>query len=316
MAEPRLNERPTSFKVATYNIWFGTDGKGSPYPKERMEAIVDLLKAQNSDPQCPLLVCGFQEVLPELCDTVLQPMLEKAGYRLFCQPGIHYKCALAVHRSLEIVEQGWCPYNDTEMKRGFLYVRLQLTKSEQQVLFTTTHLESPINKEGTTNTAARVNQIRLLETFCNEQMDGCSNLKTAIIAGDLNWDEQGRDIPLLSSGLETCWNDAWLETCNSPGFTYDCPLNPFLDGDRRVRLDRILVRDRSFFQPYETSLIGQDPLSRLTIQKDNVYEPTTDDGFSTPVKKTRNVSIVPSDHFGIMACLTSTGSEPKSSPFD
>lgn len=315
MADERLNA--TSFKVTTYNVWFGRDGRGGPYPKERMEAIVELLKAQSSinDPQCPLLVCGFQEVLPELCDAVLQPMLGEAGYRLLCQPGMHYKCAIAVHRSLEIVQQGWCPYEDTVMNRGFLYVQFRVAKSEQQILFATTHLESPINREGTTNTAARVNQIRALEAFCNEQTSGCSNLKTAIIAGDLNWSEQGRDVPLLSSGLETCWKDAWLETCNSPGFTFDCPLNPFLDGDRCARLDRILVRDRSFYQPYKTSLIGQDPLAGLTIQKDNVYEQPAD-GFSTPVKKTRNVSIVPSDHFGVTASLRSTDCEWRSSPCD
>lgn len=144
-------------------------------------------------------------------------------------------------------------------------------------------------------------------------MKRCSSLSTAIISGDLNWDEQARDVPLLTRGLETSWKDAWLETHNAEteeGFTFDCPLNPFLDGERRGRLDRILVRDGSFYQPQETSLIGQGPISEeFTIQKSSFNEEQgNNDEYSTPVKRTRNVPIVPSDHFGVVAYFRSTTS--------
>lgn len=278
-----------------------------------MEAIVNLLKAQNESQKCPLLVCGFQEVIPELSETVLKPMLKQAGYTLVCQPGNYYKCALAVHDSVETVEQGWHPFPDSVMKRGLLYVQFRLPTSsiDDQVLFATTHLESPTNREGTTNMGARVQQIRAMETFCNNKMEQCSTLTTAIISGDLNWDEQARDVPLLTRGLESEWKDAWMETHigvdEEEGFTFDCPLNPFLDGDRRCRLDRILVRNGSLYQANETFLIGQDPMStEFTIQKHVYDEQGNADGYSTPVKKTRNVPIVPSDHFGVVACFTAS----------
>lgn len=295
------------FKLATFNVWFGADGRGQPYPDQRMKAVVELLKSE-SNADCPLLVCGLQEVIPELSKT-LQPLLEEAGYKFMRQPGTQYGCALAVHGCLEILEQDWRQYQVTEMNRGFLYVRVRLPGSDDEILFANTHLESPIDRHHTTNTNERVQQIRELETFCNEQLETCKHLQMVVIAGDLNWDEGVRDVPLLTRGLQTPWLDSWLETSTTgndddDGYSYDCTNNPLLDGDRRVRLDRILTRGSNVYLPKDTHLIGQDPLPNLTIPKEEYCEQSG--GLSTPVKICRNVPIVPSDHYGVVARFIAT----------
>ena len=52
-----------SFAVATYNVWFGRDGRGSPHPEARMHGVVQALVGESD---IPPLVCGLQEVVPEL----------------------------------------------------------------------------------------------------------------------------------------------------------------------------------------------------------------------------------------------------------
>ena len=264
------------FSLVSYNVWFGWDGRGQPYCAERMKGIVDCL-LEHHKVDCPLLACGFQEVVPEHIQT-LQPLLQAAGFQFFCQPGNHYGCSLFVHQaSAEILDHGWRNYSQTNMLRGFLYVRLRIKNSSSEILFTTTHLESPTDRQGSSNAQDRTQQIRELEAFCNQQLCNHPHLQLVVISGDLNWNEQNRDIPLLEMALKTpSWKDAWLETshdngsrkdyqpnpfrdetsqCRSDrtlvqagGYTFDCQTNPFLDGTRQSRLDRILVQSSSMFQ--------------------------------------------------------------------
>lgn len=323
--------------VATYNVWFGTDGRGSPFADERMDALARVL-LENSSEECPLLFVGFQEVVPELSRT-LRPAFQAAGYKWLEQPDNCYGCALAArHGQLQpetnnqqeagltatILEHGWQPYHKTDMKRGFLWVRARL-KDHREILFSTTHLESPIDAEGQTNGPKRVGQIRQLEAFCEEKLKIHEHLSMAIISGDLNWDESVRDIDLLSSALQTnFWRDAWLEsisssasgkdsTKNEEGYTFDSQRNPFIHGFRRRRLDRVLIRDKTEpgpgFRPSaitDAKLVGTEPLSGLTIRKEGFKK--ADDGYSTPQKVYRDVPIVPSDHFGLVVCFRSSPS--------
>jgi hypothetical protein len=70
----------------------------------------------------PLWGIGLQEVIAETAQ-YLAPILEKAWYTVFRQPlaaGAWYGCALAVHTSLEVLEQG----TTTSQSRGYLYARV------------------------------------------------------------------------------------------------------------------------------------------------------------------------------------------------
>ena len=214
-----------------------------------------------------------------------------------------------------ILDQGWCPYPNSCMGRGFLYVRARLPASSTQVLFTTSHLESPIDKEGTTNGPERVRQIRQLEAFCNKQFQLHRNLNIAILSGDMNWDESVNDVYLLSTALQSrTWGDAWCELPSSKnnfgGYTFNCAENPFLEGDRRCRLDRILFHCRdeqtSSCTVRDVSLVGTDPIpGNYTVEKQNVFALSSTNGYATPTKMTRRIPIVPSDHYGLVVTLES-----------
>lgn len=295
------------FQVATWNVWFGPPnlGGGEPHASARMKALArHLLQAHDPEANNPLLCIGFQEVIDELA-VHLFPLLEHAGYQVIRQPGAPYGCALAIYtcgtNSCTMLDASFQPYQVTNMGRGFLYARIQLPFSGNQVLFCTTHLESWIGKDHT-GARERLIQLKELEAFCNAEMKTYSNLQTAIITGDMNWDDErpratGTD-PNMTESLQTSWTDSFLATRQdrrATCYTYDGKLNPMLGGNLRRRFDRCLVRNTSSGQVETTGtqLVGTGALVGLTWQKYNPYKQTY-----------KEVPTAPSDHFGLMVQMT------------
>jgi len=265
------------FSVASYNIWFNMEAN----PDERMMALSKALLEQNTNER-PLWFVGFQEVTAALW-AMLCPVLESAGYRTFCQEeaifGGHYGVAIAVLTTpdvgVRILQHGFesFPRSMSCQGRGFLHVRARLPHSNQQVVFTTTHLESfmPPGQAGPetyTGSAQRQQQVKLIETFCNNHMKRFPDVCTAMISGDLNWDDErvqstGADQPLLSIISTGGWTDTWfsirdqrrrafmdkngkIKKKDEPNcFTYDGKENPMLSGSLRRRFDRILFRTQN-----------------------------------------------------------------------
>lgn len=332
MPEPCLTSqekgRDSTFRVATWNIWFGPQQDGNPHPSRRMRAIVDELMEA-----CPLSLwfMGFQEVVEPL-RTAMVPLLEAAGYQVFDQPDVLYGCSLAVYQGQKketssnnyptILDAGWQPYQETIMSRGFLYVRARLPGSDQQVLFTTTHLESWCGKEYT-GAAQRPRQLKQLQSFCKEQMKLHKNLQIAIMTGDMNWDDERRnalDPNMLNEVLSPDWKDAWIEAKNgdagsrssnkksdaNKGYTYDGKLNPMLSNNLRRRFDRCLVlfsqndNNKKKAAPgtgtsgavADATLVGMSALPGLTWPKYNPWKQTS-----------KQTPTAPSDHFGLIVTL-------------
>jgi endonuclease/exonuclease/phosphatase family metal-dependent hydrolase len=291
-----------SFQVATYNLWFGTQRDGNPYPNERMQAVADLLLAQ-SDP--PLYFCAFQEVVHSL-DDALFPLLESVGYRLVRQPlgnpmFLPYGVALAIHSSLTILDSGWEPYRMSQQDRGFCFARCRLPNNSV-CLVTSTHLESWMGKQST-GKGARANQLTAMENFCNEHLDqGRADL--AIMMGDLNWDDASQKptddrLEDVLSSVE--WKDAWLTTNHlrstvdsKKGYSYDAKLNPMLGGNLRRRFDRCLVRTARHVPTniVSTDLFGTQAISSLFHDYQNPYS-----------GQTRKRPTAPSDHFCLVTQL-------------
>ena len=233
------------FQVATWNVWFGPWGDGNPHSNLRMKAIVRLLMEQHHQQQQPqqpeynpLYCIGFQEVVAETVrplKSLLQQ--EQHSYRWFEQPSqtVPYKCAMAIHTDLTILEHGWIPYTNTVMQRGFLYVRAKLPSSstsstavgtsnttKDEILFTTTHLES-YNGKDYNGAPERLLQIQEMCQFLQDQMEQYPSVSISMISGDLNWDDERRSIkrttatatttndPVLLSSIPAHWKDTWLE---------------------------------------------------------------------------------------------------------
>jgi hypothetical protein len=305
-----------NFKVATWNVWFGREGDGSPHPAPRMRAIVRMLK-EHSTKQHPLLFIGFQEVIEPLVE-FLFAALDAAGFRVFRQPGSTYGCAVAVDKRLEIISHAWIPYSDTIMQRGFYQVRAKLPNKYQtnecpEIVFTTTHLESFAGPHYN-GAVQRVPQLQEMEQYCNQQVS-MKSASIAVMTGDMNWDDEklrGQNLdPKMSSVLQKSdqWKDAWLKLpstgettkkSTNAGYTYDAKINPMLGGNLRRRFDRCLLRSRkpdAASTPHDSwkvkslnaVLLGQDALPGLTWEKYNPY------------KKTYSESpTAPSDHFGLV----------------
>jgi hypothetical protein len=343
------NDSPRSFQVATWNVWFGM-GDGQPHAALRMRTISRLLQEQhtrNMNPETgtnmnPLWCIGFQEVIPET-EQYLQPAFARAKYQFFRQPQpAAYGCAMAIHEDLTILEQGWIPYSVTEMQRGFLYVRAQFPKKTnttstgqdgdddnappQQLIFTTTHLES-YTDPSYTGAQQRTRQLQQMCTFVEQQIQQHPNqVKVAIMSGDMNWDDErvrssGMDPNMLST-ISLPWKDTWLETKMAnkkatttktnkyaapksksstivEGYTYDAKMNPMLRGSLRRRLDRILVHDNSSGSSRTTGttigptqLLGTEAIPDVTWMKYNSYTETSQETLTAP-----------SDHFGYIVTL-------------
>ena len=210
-----------SFQVATWNVWFGPMGDGSPHAALRMRTIVRLLRESNVS---PLWCIGFQEVVDATALT-LQPALQAANYQWFRQPSsAAYGCAMAIHKDATVLQHGWVPYSETVMQRGFLYALMHLPIPEKisssqkpmSLLFITTHLESYTGPQYT-GAKQRPGQLFEIHSFVQEQLQS-GNAAMAIVSGDLNWDDErirsvGVDPPLLSTLPSSAqWKDTWIES--------------------------------------------------------------------------------------------------------
>jgi endonuclease/exonuclease/phosphatase family metal-dependent hydrolase len=287
-----------TFRLTTYNVWFGPNSGPNPECKARMNAIARLTKAE---PQT--LFAGFQEVTDESFP-ILSKQMEAAGYQIIVQDnGAPYFCILAVRRlanDAPLLEGGWVRFQQSQMGRGFCYARMQL--QDCQLIVATTHLESWTGPNAT-GARERVAQMHEFCKWAQDEMRTHSQVKWAIIMGDLNWDDESRkpnDEP-MSKVLDDCdmlFEDAWLSVQRKKSdkcYTYDARDNPMLGGSLRRRFDRTLIFARNNaaheqLQVLGTKLIGTQALPGLTFQKENTYTKT----FSTK-------PVAPSDHFGFVS---------------
>ena len=305
---------PKSFRICTYNVWFGPRNQhphpAGVHPHARMRAIAqELAKAQAASTAHPLTCIGFQELTQELKAT-LYPLLNQQGYQLMTQPNNgSYGVGMAVHRASAIIrEHSWVPFKYSLQLRGFLAVRTD------RYLFCTTHLESFIS-ETNNGSAEREQQILELEAYCQYMLEEHSELDCAIIAGDLNWDDERAmskrstrvpaNRPLLEVLEDSRWIDAWqqmhgkdthLKRKGPRGYTYDSRENPMLGGNLNRRLDRVLVLPRKSGKVSvdNFSMIGTEAIPNLTWSK---KQPFTG-------KLVHNVPVAPSDHFGVVVKLS------------
>eukprot|EP00978_Attheya_sp_CCMP212_P002517 scaffold5122_cov60-Attheya_sp.AAC.3 len=313
----REEEHMTSFSIASYNVWFG-----EPHPAERMKRIASLVVEKR-----PTFV-GMQELTHELA-MELVPRLESAGYHVLRQGdcNLRYGCAIAVDlQRATICTSGFVPFSTTIMERGLLFLHAKLKSSKsgssasQDILFTTTHLESFL-KHGPSHDGARQRQGQLLQskTFCDDFLDRqspSSAAAAAILTGDFNWDDErkrssGIDKPLLTDVIQDeSWSDAWLQTRpGQEGYTYDAKINPMLGGNLRRRFDRCLVRTNnpttrttttatdatSSITIERTELIGQDPIEGIQWHKEQRNFHT-----GLPTGQIKTLPVLPSDHYGLL----------------
>ena len=264
---------------------------------------------------------GLQEVTPVLLQG-LSPLLQSMGYRIICQEGVSYGCAIAIltARSLngresapsaDVILSGFQPYRQTRMERGLLWVHAKVD-TVGEVLFSTTHLESYMkNNDGSRE---RETQIKEASTFCLEK-GARSNLKSVFITGDLNWDDEnkrvaGTDPKLLATinnesvGEETQWLDAWLQTRpGQDGYTFDSKENPMLKGNLRRRFDRCLAYS-SEIAIYSTDLCGTEAIPGLTWRKKV-------EKWGTGAVSYDMRPLAPSDHFGLVATFGDVSNAPR-----
>ncbi|GAX28528.1 hypothetical protein FisN_12Hh106 [Fistulifera solaris] len=284
---------PASFQIVTYNLWFQM-----LHPTERMKAIAQIL-SQCHKVDSPLVMVGFQEVIPPLA-SVLFPALELQGYSIVRQPIqlVPYGCAMAIRNDVAtILDWGFRPFRHSIMNRGILFARVRLSTA-QEFLFTTTHLESPLGEDRPGSTE-RQSQILEMEAFCVQTLSKYPNVQSAVITGDLNWDdERARSAdPVLSKHLKKPWKDAWEylhgDNKNAVGYTYDAKLNPMIGGNFRRRLDRILLYPDNASLVQRTEILGKEALPGLSCDKTNPYN-----------NSVHSVPVAPSDHFGLLAQVT------------
>ena len=331
IAQSQNNQQIAPFSICTYNIWFG-----EPHQSERMARIADLISGLTPKPT----FVGLQEVTPGLLRD-LSPLLQSMGYRIVCQEGVAYGCAIAILTSggkfqsllsngvnnkaavAHVIDSGFQPYRMSQMSRGLMWVHARLD-AVGEVLFTTTHLESYI--PGNDGSEAREMQIQEASRFCLERMNqnsGCGDgvrINTAMITGDLNWDDErkrssGTDKNLLSliqhdQGGLTQWMDAWSETQpGQDGYTYDSKENPMLKGNLRRRFDRCLTcfRDDDV-SVHTTYLIGKESMPglqwRKEVQKWSYGKPTGETSYDMR-------PLAPSDHFGLVVHFGDASKKPQ-----
>ncbi len=301
VAQDKMGGSHPSFQMASYNVWFGPPDPEARqvFPKERMEGIVESLKVASRNKEreegerCPLLFVGLQELTPSLVQYI-QPLFQSIGYRMCTQPlggfGPSYGIGIAVPEDLNIVERRFVPYRNSIQGRGFLFVRTST------LLFATTHLESWC---GPQLTGSKEREIQIVEVadFCREQLELGKGLELAIIAGDLNWDDERKrkSSEAPNRNLLSILPEGWQDAGTPFDFTYDAKENPMLNGNLRRRFDRCIYMTHpngargQIYKSRGLEKIGKESIPNLVWNKKNTYNNT--------IKK---MAVTPSDHFGIV----------------
>ena len=208
------------------------------------------------------------------------------GYNFATQPlqGF-YGVGLAVSTQLKVLECQFVPFPTTRQGRGILYARTE------KFLFVTTHLESFEVTSQYTGVEEREAQIQEASRFCQEQLNRYPEIDMAVIAGDFNWDDERKQKSKSpNQNLLTLLKDGWNDAGKSNDHTYDGKENQMLTNRLRRRLDRCIYMTNKNVQLKQVSLekLGKDPIPNLIWSKKNPYNGTT-----------KQVSVLPSDHFGI-----------------
>ena len=278
---PTSSSSLNNFRIASYNVWFGTSGD-EVYPRERMNGIAQVLQEYNSQPDSsPLLFVGFQELTMSL-KTYLVPHLKEMGFNFANQPleGF-YGVGIAISNQLEVLECQFVPFPTGKQGRGILYARTK------KYLFVTTHLESYISKDDL-GVDERETQIKIASDFCQEKMEGYPELEIAIIAGDFNWDDERTRGQAPNQNLVSLLQDGWKDAGKKLDHTYDGKENAMLTNKLRRRLDRCIYLTNKHAQLKQATLLGKDPIPNLVWKKQNPYNGSI-----------KQVAVLPSDHFGI-----------------
>jgi Endonuclease/Exonuclease/phosphatase family len=292
------------FSIASYNVWFGPpDGgaAGQVYPKERMAAVVDRLQAAAiAQRDCPLLFVGLQELTTSLVEYI-GPHFKKLGYRLCTQPlessagGASYGVGIAVRTDLMILERRFVPFGNSLQGRGMMYVRTRT------LLLATTHLESYCGPQYT-GASEREKQVVEATRFCQGLLDrNDSTLQLAVIAGDLNWDDerkQKRGDGPQNQNLVSLLSPRWYDAGSPFDYTYDSKLNPMLSGSLRRRLDRCIYcctsKRKAGYRSASFQKVGNEVIPNLAWDKKNTYNGST-----------KKMPVTASDHFGIVVSFRS-----------
>lgn len=301
---PSSSSSYNKFSIASYNVWFGPpdEAAGQVYPRERMAAIVDCLQAAAvTQNDWPMLFVGLQELTPSLVDYI-GPPFRTLGYKLCLQPlgngGVSYGVGMAVPNHFAILESRFVPYGNSIQGRGLMYIRTRA------LLLATTHLESYCGPQYT-GASERETQIIEATKFCQEQLDmNESTLELAIIAGDLNWDDERKqkrgDRP-QNQNLLSLLDPRWKDAGKPFDYTYDSKENPMLNGNLRRRFDRCLYcsakremgSKRQEYGSTSFQKVGDEVIPTLQWDKKNPYNGS--------VKK---MPVAASDHFGIVVSFT------------
>jgi hypothetical protein len=272
----------TNFQIASYNVWFGPPDPtaNQVFPQQRMKAIAEALQESCGD---NLSFLGFQELTTSLRQH-LGPHLETMGYSLCTQPlGDFYGVGLGIPKDIEIVESKFIPFRDSTQGRGLLFVQTPT------LLFGTTHLESFVNAQSYNGAKQRESQIVQAAEFCEARLKSYPNLQIAMIAGDLNWDDERKRGEGPNKELLSLVSDDWKDAGKPFDYTYDAKENPMLAGNLRRRFDRCIYLAKNCGD-YQVSLqkVGKSAIPNLSWNKKNPYNGTS-----------RQVPVAPSDHFGI-----------------
>ena len=219
------------------------------------------------------------------------------NFRLYTQPlgdrMSSYGVGLAISNQVDIVDVKFIPYSNSCQGRGLLYVQTPTW------IFVTAHLESFVDARTYDGVVAREAQLLQATLFCERRMEEYPHLQWAVIAGDLNWDDERVGPSKASEGppnrpLRDVVGPLWLDPGQPFDYTYDSEENPMLSGTLRRRVDRCIYsynkNNHNHAKKTTTTFrkLGMKAIPELTWNKKDPRNGTSE-----------TLPVAPSDHFGI-----------------
>jgi endonuclease/exonuclease/phosphatase family metal-dependent hydrolase len=193
-------------------------------------------------------IIALQEVAPWFAELLRREPWAKGYHSTLSEGESRAPGGLVIMSRLPIIDKKYVPLVGRQ-RRGFLLARVRL--GDRTLCVGTVHLESPL-KDGPTRARQLDTAFKML-----------AGSKDAILMGDFNF---GDGEEPETARLEAAYADLWLALRpGEPGFTWNIEKSVMarrgsFPGERSRRLDRILLRSRSW-RAASIHIIGDGPVA-------------------------------------------------------
>jgi len=226
-------ERLDSFKMISYNIWFGKHNF-----LNRRNAIFDLLKEKDADVVC------LQEVTSYFFNALIENQFIRENYYISDSYITSYNVVILSKFSLKF----YVLTLPTQMNRNLVIGELKVKEFERNknIVFASSHYESLENED-------------LRKTQLENSFEVLNSFSNSLLVGDFNIDDKLQASEIKNIDLK--YYDSWLIWKNRNNLAEEDGYTYYEDkSEPAQRIDRIMLNKDSYYKLNDFEIFGKEKI--------------------------------------------------------